>query len=104
MYLSLPISLSNANELDNPRYDQALATAKEAALRQSGYDADFKRMIKYGEDRTKKYFKDNSLEVVTILATTAYTSVYKKQMRFRYGPFTFTAKTNSVQALYTFQF
>ena len=93
-----------ASESNKAKYETAARTAANAALIQSGYEADFAKVKDASKNIIIKWAKDNSLH--TVLSTTVFVGnvVYKERLRIRTGNVVFIGTPKKVEATWTLQF
>lgn len=93
-----------ANESDKAKYETAVRTAANAALIQSGYEADFAKVKDATKGLVIKWAKDNSLH--TALSTTVFVGnvIYRQRLRVRTGNVVFIGTPKKVEATWSLQF
>lgn len=99
----LLINISTAYA-QRPNYTEALKTSANAALKQSGLEADFFKVKSAANTRAKKFIKYNGLETPAAVIGFMVPVLYKKRVRVKTGDFIFTGTNNGVNATWTLQF
>lgn len=86
------------------KYKEAIHTASEAALKQSGLESDFIKITKASEKETKLWMRKQGLEPVATLLMFAVPIVYNKKVRLKSGNIILIGSEHKVEATWTLQF
>lgn len=86
------------------KYDHAIKTATTAAAKQSGLESDFLKLRAATNKEVTKWARKNGLEIPLTVISFVAPVVYKKQMRFKTGDFTFKGTSSKVTLDWQFQF
>jgi hypothetical protein len=86
------------------KYNHAIKTTANAVAKQTGLEADFFKARSAANTKVVKWARKNGLETPLAVVSFVVPIVYKKQLRFRTGDFTFKGTSNKMSLDWQIQF